>query len=308
MSQIKRFQIIGLKNYRNVNVIFKEPYKILVGENGLGKTTILDVFYYLLTRKWGSMDEIVFDFIELELESELIEFSQSELHIYVEYLEETKNYTDKCIIGKFENIELTLDNLFKNRVVYFPIFRNIHQQLSPLLSYKYRNDLSSFLNRKLFDKETKEILRETVMEFNMNSLKEMFLENIGTDNLVSFKEICNAYLEETRFMNSDQTGLEIINTNNNEKIDLQYLSSGEKQIINIFSKFYFSKRNDLILLIDEPEMSLSIAWQSKLLPDIISSQNCSFLFAITHSPFIFSNDLTKYAEGLDIYISKRPNA
>ncbi|GAA3968023.1 AAA family ATPase [Mucilaginibacter dorajii] len=304
---IKRFQIVGLKNYRNANIIFKRPYKILVGENGLGKTTILDVFYYLLTKKWGSLDEIVFDFIELELHDNLIEFSQSELNIYVSYLEKSDRYFDENVLAKFDRINKILE-IFQNRIIYLPIFRNLYQQLYHLLDNRYKGDMYDLINRRnLFDKEKREIFKETVMDFQMNDIQTNFLEYNDTHQLNQFKDTCNKYLEETEFVLSQAKGLEIINLNNQEKVDLQYLSSGEKQIINIFSKFFFCHRKDLIFLIDEPELSLSLNWQRNLLPDVINSGNCAFLFAITHSPFIFNNQLKEYAEGLDLYISKQKN-
>ena len=42
--------------------------------------------------------------------------------------------------------------------------------------------------------------------------------------------------------------------------------------------------------------------RKELLPDIMKSKKCNFLLAVTHSPFIFDNDLDKYAIGLDRYI------
>jgi predicted ATPase len=50
-----------------------------------------------------------------------------------------------------------------------------------------------------------------------------------------------------------------------------------------------------IVLIDEPELSLSLDWQKHLLPDVINSPGCAQLLAITHSPFIFDNELDMYA-------------
>lgn len=43
-SLITRFQITGLFGYRDVDLNFANPYKILIGENGLGKTTVLNCF------------------------------------------------------------------------------------------------------------------------------------------------------------------------------------------------------------------------------------------------------------------------
>ena len=82
------------------------------------------------------------------------------------------------------------------------------------------------------------------------------------------------------------------------------LSSEEKQIISIFSKIYLSDRDKrFIVLFDEPELSLSMLWQKQLLPDIVNSNKCDFLLAVTHSPFIFDNELDKYAVGLSEYIT-----
>ena len=84
-----------------------------------------------------------------------------------------------------------------------------------------------------------------------------------------------------------------------KKISLDALSSGEKQMVSLFAKMYLYPR-DKIVLIDEPELSLSIDWQTQLLPDIIMSPNCAQLVAITHSPFVFDNDLEPYARSLDV--------
>jgi predicted ATP-binding protein involved in virulence len=76
----------------------------------------------------------------------------------------------------------------------------------------------------------------------------------------------------------------------------------EKNIISLFSKIYLSDSKEFIVLFDEPELSLSLFWQKLLLPDIVSSQKCKFLLSVTHSPFIFENDLAEYAIGLNQYI------
>ena len=90
---------------------------------------------------------------------------------------------------------------------------------------------------------------------------------------------------------------------NAEKLPLSKLSAGEKQIISIFSKVYLApSTHRFIILFDEPELSLSIFWQKNLLPDIFNSGKCYFLLAMTHSPFIFDNELDKYAIGLNQYL------
>ena len=81
----------------------------------------------------------------------------------------------------------------------------------------------------------------------------------------------------------------------------------------MFSKIYLSDANKkFIVLFDEPELSLSMTWQKQLLPDVVNSGKCEFLLAVTHSPFIFDNELDQYAISLGEYmrpaITHKPEA
>ena len=103
-------------------------------------------------------------------------------------------------------------------------------------------------------------------------------------------------------MTYDETTLEIFitcsETGNN--IKFEQLSSGEKQIVSLFSKLMLEKGKGLFVLFDEPELSLSVEWQRELLPDVIESGSCEMLLAMTHSPFIIANT-TDYASDLKSY-------
>ncbi len=123
-----------------------------------------------------------------------------------------------------------------------------------------------------------------------------------------FRDICNKYLVNKEVV-YDESSIEIyIRLNDSpDKLQLNKLSSGEKQIISIFSKIYLAPSDcNFIVLFDEPELSLSIFWQRELLPDIFNSGKCQFLLAVTHSPFIFENSLDKYAIELSQYIKPNP--
>ena len=73
------------------------------------------------------------------------------------------------------------------------------------------------------------------------------------------------------------------------------LSSGEKQLVSIFARLMLDPRRKYLVLVDEPELSLSLEWQQRLLPDICSAPNFTQLVAITHSPFIFDNEFSMAA-------------
>ena len=97
--------------------------------------------------------------------------------------------------------------------------------------------------------------------------------------------------------------LAIYKDNQDQPINVQSLSSGEKQVISIFSKLYLDENKDCIILFDEPELSLSIKWQATFLPDIMKSQKCKMLIAVTHSPFIFDNEYDNLAKYMGEYLT-----
>lgn len=85
-----------------------------------------------------------------------------------------------------------------------------------------------------------------------------------------------------------------------ETLPVSALSSGEKQIVSLFSHLYLSGSPHPFVIIDEPELSLSVPWQKRFLPDIANKSN-GFI-AVTHSPFIYDNDLRVYTHSLEEFV------
>ena len=166
-----------------------------------------------------------------------------------------------------------------------------------------RNNILQLIENKEMLKTKKELV------YFIYKLIDIYNQHKHLDNAVkSFCQICNEYLNDKHFIyNESSVEVDIFRKNTEDKVSLNKLSSGEKQIISIFSKLYLEnidKNKNLIVLFDEPELSLSLPWQKRLLPDIIDSNKCAFLLSVTHSPFIFDNELDKYAIGMDTYISE----
>ena len=72
--------------------------------------------------------------------------------------------------------------------------------------------------------------------------------------------------------------------------DIPYggLSSGEKQLLIIFIETLLQKQERYIFLTDEPELSLHIAWQRKIIPAIKKLNPNAQVIAATHSPEVAS--------------------
>jgi ABC-type cobalamin/Fe3+-siderophores transport system ATPase subunit len=124
-------------------------------------------------------------------------------------------------------------------------------------------------------------------------LREQPLESEKIDlKLKSFREVCLKYLGENSSIEWDNNDFIILKTVNQNKLQLtlEQLSSGEKQMIALFSYLYLPIQQPWILIIDEPELSLSIRWQEMVLHDIMEG-NCQTLIVATHSPFIINESL-----------------
>ena len=91
---------------------------------------------------------------------------------------------------------------------------------------------------------------------------------------------------------SAENGLEI--TRKENIVPLEKLSSGEQHLIVMFYNLIFETSPGGVCLIDEPEISLNVSWQTQFITDIIDVARVSpqqYIIA-THSPQIVST----YAE------------
>lgn len=458
MSNIKKYTIRGLFNSQDVEIPFNDNIKILIGENGLGKTTILNSLYFLLTKKWEKLAKIPFDSIELLFDNNsLIYFTKNQLEaIIIDDKRQKKRGNINIInqlkgilnIDDFKNVvfknneinpQAVLNYILKNKInqqivapagllvdnairlltddfllifedinriidfeldatiLYFPTYRRVEEDLQNLGQlrrfhdeddYNYffededktpqneaeeeiliqfgmedvedrikkiltkindssltgftkvtaeilsqmlkgfpevtdesinklnKSDIEIILNRvrgnlsdiernSIIDLvESPELKNKRDLVFFLTKLIDIYYQQRDLDNSIkNFSNVCNKYLVGKKLtFNESLVQLDIIRTKNDQPVKMNQLSSGEKQIVSIFSKIYLEQHEKIIVLFDEPELSLSIEWQKMLLSHIVDSNKCDFLLAVTHSPFIFTNELKKYAIGMNVFI------
>lgn len=155
--------------------------------------------------------------------------------------------------------------------------------------------------------ETQEIFigHEPLVYFISNLVKVYAEQQSNDKAIMEFSEVCNRYLVDKKIdYNESKVTIDIVRRKNDHPVDIEHLSSGEKQIISLFARLYLKRENNLAIFFDEPELSLSMEWQKSLLPDILNSKKCDFLFTTTHSPFIFENELSKHTVDLAHYIKE----
>ncbi|MDH2591938.1 AAA family ATPase [Acinetobacter nosocomialis] len=164
--------------------------------------------------------------------------------------------------------------------------------------------------------ESKDNNNYSYLFYMLFNLIELYEQQEPLKNKISkFIDECNKFLilsKKNIFF--DENKVEIIIQkkfrDTVKTIDVHSLSSGEKQVLSLLNRIYlkdFSHEKKYWIIIDEPELSLSIEWQKLLLPTIINTDKCDFLFATTHSPFIFSNDLKEYTSDLSLEMKESSN-
>ena len=106
-----------------------------------------------------------------------------------------------------------------------------------------------------------------------------------------FADICNSYLYGKSFIFDNVSYKVRVIHDSGRPVEMEELSSGEKQIVSLFSHLLLDQDVSNYIVIDEPELSLSVDWQQRFLEDISELPTCAFIGAVTHSPFIFENSL-----------------
>lgn len=86
----------------------------------------------------------------------------------------------------------------------------------------------------------------------------------------------------------DKEGQLFLKTSHKPKIDLQLLSSGEKQIVTFFAYLVFglNNTNQSLFIVDEPELSLHLEWQLEFVDTLLELNPDIQLIFATHSPEI----------------------
>jgi ABC-type Mn2+/Zn2+ transport system ATPase subunit len=376
MLKITEFNIRGLYDYRDITIPIRDNRIVLVGVNGLGKTTIINLLYFFLSRQWKRIYE--YKFLEMSLKIGDKQISITPQDVESENLPQAE-YLKALLEGQilylptYRRIEKELEKIFPELDEYIGIsnyhntefieliefgMRDVDQKIDEALlkikenartelnnlagSYlrdvirrkansfdqkfiKELNDetITKILNRvdeKTLSTEDQNTLRTIINKMKNDSeetiseqdkyLAHFFAQLVNIHQILQqqesaitqFIKVCNHYLIDKQFFYNEKDYQLEIKLENETPLKLHKLSSGEKQIVSLFSHLYLSGEKQYLILLDEPELSLSVEWQKHFLPDILASKRCLFLATATHSPFIFDNELDDYAADIRDYI------
>ncbi|MCQ4053987.1 AAA family ATPase [Aeromonas sp. SG16] len=194
----------------------------------------------------------------------------------------------------------------QNNTYQLPEINDLSRFLGRVISSRQKQKTDEIVNRISNLYQSNEIEKNTYLFYFLTKLNDVINSTKKQEATVEkFVSVCNKYFElsaDTKTLTFDVENLQVIVKDEftNTPIKLDDLSSGEKQIISFMSYLYLDNKPKIVL-IDEPELSLSIEWQRLVIPDMIDSKNVIQLLAITHSPFIFDNSLHNKAKMLSIH-------
>jgi predicted ATPase len=278
---INQLIIKGLWNRFDVNWTLNPDVNILVGENGTGKSTILN----LIANCWDKK--------ELPHENEpYLELSMMpNSPQWMMLPSATGSY--KSLSG----IELQFIKTF-DAPFYTLTEKEMKRKpyIKSTLDEELENAIAQYIDYQL--NISNEIIFNKIPSSKAFAKKLLFIETINrlfqiTEKVIDVKD------NKLAFILKDGT-----------KIYWYDLSSGEKQLLIILLTVLCQDEKSSILILDEPEISLHLRWQYELIPIIRKiNPNCQIIMA-THSPSIYGKgwrDKVTFIENIISPIKQQSN-
>ncbi|EJO5347322.1 AAA family ATPase [Clostridium botulinum] len=295
MMKIKSMYIKNLKALKDFNIDFNDNVNVLIGENGLGKTTILETIYNIITSNKNFIEDessegckLKVSFIEKELN--IINRWNKKLNVQL-FSDEDDIIINNNIINKEINLKervsrstLAREKWFK-KIVYLPTDVNFKKyKVETAKKLESSIDIGVILNSD----EMSLNLKEYLVNIHYKDLEDM---SIGETpyRIEQFRKLYNSFFEEKEFIGVKDFE-PIFKIKSTEEIhSVDELSSGEKQIFFRGGSLLQMDLNNSIILIDEPELSLHPEWQQKILDFYKSIGKDNQIIIATHSPHIVSS-------------------
>lgn len=281
------YQILYLPTYRRIEQDLKAIFPELE-ERQIREMTSRNSMLSSRSKNHVELVQFGMDDVETKIDTELKEISQSARS-------QLSNLTASYLRDIIRNIADSFDPELINSLDSAKIRAVLNRVEENTLEFKDKQELELAIERL---RETPESVseRDKYLAHFFSRLLEIYNNlSLSEKNIQRLVDICNKYLEGKTLKYNDNDYTANVFDLQDSAINWKLLSSGEKQVASLFTHLILTKERSQFVLIDEPELSLSVPWQKTLLPDILNSGSCTLLVAVTHSPFIYANELDRYA-------------
>ncbi|WP_027454932.1 AAA family ATPase [Xylanibacter brevis] len=229
-------------------------------------------------------------------------------------------------VGKSTILNKVFRSVNTNGDVVNNLLKGVHIDVEPSDATHVRFDIIKSLDSPVLDMETMNLVDARItsaLDFQLYHLQRKFLDyqvNIG-NRIIAELQQGNAdaaqQLSEAKKRFQDivddlfaETGKKIIRTENEirfsqigETLVPYQLSSGEKQMLAILLTVLVEDQKPYVLFMDEPEVSLHMEWQKRLIDLIVELNPNVQILLTTHSPAVVMNGwMDKVTEVSDITV------
>jgi len=285
--RIKEFSIDNLYYEYNFSHTLDEKVNIFVGNNGSFKTTLLRLLRHAITYEKNRQ------FFQSRLTK--VTFKDG---MVMEY-HETEN-----LLSKDRDGEDTLKNvtswtpMLGGKEIRESEYRKL-VKLDFVSTFDVKGDgkstQDSYLDIRLEKLQSdygyylSDLVKELTERINSNSsITKAELDKINERKNLFISLVNECFAETGKTLSNDSTKLVFLK-DNAIGIYPKELSSGEKQLLIILLTVLLERGEEYILMLDEPEISMHISWQYKLIDMILQLNPNVQIVLTTHSPMIFSD-------------------
>ena len=285
--KIEKFSIDNLYYEYNFNHTLDEHVNIIVGNNGTFKTTLLRLLRHAIAYEKNGQ------FFQSRLTK--VTFKDG---MVMEY-HETENLLSKDENGKdtLKNVSSWMPMLNGNSISETEYHKFLKLDFVSTFDVKgdNKNSQDSYLDIRLEKLQSdygyylSDLVKELTDRINSNSsITKSELDKINERKNLFVSLVNECFTETGKVLSNDSTKL-IFLKDNAISIYPKELSSGEKQLLIILLTVLLERGEESILMLDEPEISMHISWQYKLIDMILQLNPNVQIILTTHSPMIFSD-------------------
>ena len=285
--KIEKFSIDNLYYEYNFNHTLDEHVNIIVGNNGTFKTTLLRLLRHAIAYEKNGQ------FFQSRLTK--VTFKDG---MVMEY-HETENLLSKDENGKdtLKNVSSWMPMLNGNSISETEYHKFLKLDFVSTFDVKgdNKNSQDSYLDIRLEKLQSdygyylSDLVKELTDRINFNSsITKSELDKINERKNLFVSLVNDCFAETGKVLSNDSTKL-IFLKDNAISIYPKELSSGEKQLLIILFTVLLERGEECILMLDEPEISMHISWQYKLIDMILQLNPNVQIILTTHSPMIFSD-------------------
>lgn len=258
VGYIKNIRITGLWGKQDISWNLRPDVNILSGINGSGKSSILRAVYQtLISGKEICVENSIF---------------LSKIQICFSNSEDVLDSTDILFINNFDRPLIDSGSIQKlsDKRVKTELDWQLYKLQSAYLSYQVN------IGNRIIQLLSSDDIASKEKAASISSKKLLFQDVIDDLFCATNKRI-------------DRSKNEIQFISGNDTLSPYQLSAGEKQILVILLTVLIQDEKPCILLMDEPEISLHIEWQKKLINLIRDLNQKVQIILATHSPAVIMN-------------------